>query len=271
MPQQEYQMIAGIVITIVVFLIAGFFIVILVAYINQRKKKHIEEKQTMKLNFQQELLKSQLEIQEQTLKNISQEIHDNIGQVLSLAKLNLGTADITKPENAQQKIDDSKNLVAKAIQDLRDLSKSLNTDYVSEMGLARSIEYEMEMIKKTGSFEIDFQIEGQVQKLETQKELILFRIVQEVLNNIMRHSKATCIEVKLDYMPDSFSMQIADNGEGFDLTALHENSKFGLGIRNMHNRAQLIGSDFNIASTITKGTTVTISVPLKHNIYGYPK
>ncbi len=66
-------------------------------------------------------------------------------------------------------------------------------------------------------------------------------------------------------------MQVIDNGEGFDLKALKENSKFGLGIKNMHNRAKLIGADFQINSTIGKGTTASISLPLISNAYEHPK
>jgi two-component system, NarL family, sensor kinase len=242
------------------FIVSG--IVILILAYQKKQQQYFREKEQLKTIFEKEILKSQLEIQEQTLKNISQEIHDNIGQVLSLAKLNLATTDINQPDVVQQKIEDSKTLVGKAIQDLRDLSKSLNTDYVADMGLARAIEYEMEMIKKTGSFETVFEISGTVRKLETQKELILFRIVQEVLNNIIRHSKAKLINIKLNYMPFIFSIRISDNGDGFDLSLLRENSKFGLGIRNMNNRAQLVGAQFEITSTLEIGTVVNISLPL---------
>jgi two-component system NarL family sensor kinase len=213
-------------------------------------------------------MSTQLEIQEQTLKNISQEIHDNIGQVLSLAKLNLATTDIDQKEAARQKVDDSKNLVAKAIQDLRDLSKSLNTDYVTDMGLARSIEYELEMLKKTGSFDTDFEIEGGVYKLEKQKELILFRIVQEVLNNVIKHAKASRIAIKLCYQADHFSLKVMDNGQGFDLNNLQDkqNPSRGLGIKNMHNRASLIGGKFSITSIMTEGTSVDIRLPVLSQI-----
>ena len=263
MPQQEYAIVTGVVITIIVFLLAGFFILVLVAYINQRKKKHIEEKKTMQVNFQQELLRTQLEIQEQTLKNISQEIHDNIGQVLSLAKLNLATADLSKADALQQKIEDSRKLVAKAIQDLRDLSKSLNTDYLADMGLARSVEYELELIKKTGYFETQFIQEGCGYSLGQQKELILFRILQEVISNIIKHAKANLITVELLYEPDAFSLRITDNGQGFDLGALSErqHGERGLGIKNMHSRAQLIGAQFSVTSTIQKGTVVAVRLP----------
>jgi two-component system NarL family sensor kinase len=208
-------------------------------------------------------MRSQIEIQEQTFQNISQEIHDNIGQVLSLAKLNLGTMDTNQPETLQQKIDDSKKLVGKAIQDLRDLSKSLNTDYVSDMGLLRAVEYELEMIGKGGMFSTQLTLEGLPAKLDSQKELIIFRIIQEVINNIIKHSKANKILVQVAYLPGNFSIAITDNGTGFDLSLLQgENSQFGLGLRNMHKRSQLIGASFSITSTLGTGTTVTVSLPL---------
>src|SRR5579863_6152016 len=265
MPQQEYAIVTGVVITIIVFLLAGFFILVLVAYINQRKKKHIDEKKTMQLNFQQELLRTQLEIQEQTLKNISQEIHDNIGQVLSLAKLNLATIDVSKALRLQEKIDESKNLVGKVIQDLRDLAKSLNTDYVVQMGLARSIEYELELINKTELFKTSFRISGSVIRMEKQNELVIFRIVQETLNNIIKHSGATEITVLLVYSPEIFELSIMDNGQGFNLEASPEKYRgsSGLGIKNMQNRAELIQAHFTISSDSGRGTFTKLTLPLK--------
>lgn len=262
MSQQEYEVITGIVVSSVVFLIAGFFILVLVLLNNRRKKKHIEEKTVMQADFEQELLRSQLEIQEQTLKYISQEIHDNIGQALSLAKLNLGTVDFNKIDVLENKVNDSKNLIAKAIQDLRDLSKSLNTDYVTEMGLARSIEYELEMIRKTGIIETAFSIEGTVYRLDNQKELILFRIIQEGLNNILKHAHATSVSTELKYLSDCFQLILTDNGQGFAINDIRsgDREKPGLGITNMHNRAKLIGAILDIKSIIGEGTIIEIRV-----------
>ena len=138
------------------------------------------------------LLQTQLEIQEQTLKTISQEIHDNIGQVLSLAKLNLSRMDINKQDQLKEKIADSKNLVSKAIQDLRDLARSMNTDNITAMGLAKALEYEVEMLRKTG-FVVSFDVNGNVVRQEPQKELILFRIIQEIFNNIIKHAESTAL------------------------------------------------------------------------------
>ena len=232
-----------------------------------RRKKHLQEKKVLEVNFQQILLQTQLEIQEQTLKNISQEIHDNIGQALSLAKLNLNTMPEMNDEALQQKIVNSKQLVSKAIIDLRDLSRSLDTDYVQEMGLQRAIEYEMEMIRKTGTIETKMIVEGTLFRLEKQKELIFFRIVQETFNNILKHAGAKTIKVNISYGPDSFTLLIKDDGKGVDLQSLNNggNNKFGLGIRNMQSRAKLIGGDFNMTSIIGEGTEVKIILPNERN------
>jgi two-component system NarL family sensor kinase len=252
----------------IAFLLLGIFILLLATLYSKRQQKNKSERIKMKSQFQQELLQAQLEIQEQTLRTISQEIHDNIGQVLSLAKLNLNTMEIDKKEELQEKIVDSKKLVSKAIQDLRDLSKSMNTDNIEAIGLVKAIEYELEMIRKTG-FKTEVNIDGNIIRLEPQKELILFRIIQEVLNNIIKHAEANSVTAMIQYASDQIRISLKDNGKGFDLTPLTENapSSFGLGIRNMNNRARLINADFTISSSAGEGTEVVITVPLNnHNL-----
>jgi len=177
--------------------------------------------------------------------------------------LNLNTMPEMNDEALQQKIVNSKQLVSKAIIDLRDLSRSLDTDYVQEMGLQRAIEYEMEMIRKTGTIETKMIVEGTLFRLEKQKELIFFRIVQETFNNILKHAGAKTIKVNISYGPDSFTLLIKDDGKGVDLQSLNNggNNKFGLGIRNMQSRAKLIGGDFNMTSIIGEGTEVKIILP----------
>jgi len=247
--------------TITLLLLGGFIISFLFLY-RSRHRRYLQEKQQMKLSYEQELLKARLEIQEQTFRNISLEIHDNIGQVLSLTKLNLATMDTTQPASLEQKIIDSKKLVSQAIHDLRHLSHSLSTDTIVDLGLARAIEHELEMIKKAGNYETAILKEGTCYTLDKQKELIIYRMIQEILNNIIKHATAQKIIIYLLYQPEEFILTITDNGKGFDLTPLNDNNSFGLGIRNMHNRAQLIGAGFLISSTLEQGTSVTITVPI---------
>lgn len=245
-------------------IILSLFIIVIIVFLMQYQKKHriyLEQKN----KFTQTLLQSQLEIQEQTLKNISQEIHDNIGQVLSLAKLNLFTMNPDQPELLSQKIKDSRELVSKAIVDLRDLSHSMNTDFIEEMGLLRSIEYELEMLMKTGELKTNLVVTGTVIRFDKQKELIIFRIVQEVINNIIKHAKAGRIDISAGYTDHGLKLEIRDDGQGMNLQAMNNGNGSGLGLKNMNNRASLIGAAFNLESTPGNGTSITIVLPKENS------
>lgn len=257
------EIIIAIIAGTIMLLLLGCFISVFVLFYQKRRDKHKQEKKQLNLQFQQTLLQSQLEIQEQTMHTISQEIHDNIGQVLSLAKLNLGTIDLNNPGTLSQKIEDSRELVGKAIQDLRSLAKGLNTSFITDMGLLRSIEYELDMVRKSGGFITKLNTLGTPVKLDAQKELILFRIIQEVFNNIIKHAEATELLIQINFLPGVLTITITDNGKGFDFTLqdINENPNFGLGLRNMQSRAQLVGAQFNLASIPRIGTSVILSLP----------
>jgi len=219
-----------------------------------RKIKHIKERQFL----QHALLKTQIEIQEQTLKTISQEIHDNVGQVLSLAKLNLNTLNM-EGGNKEQKIESSIQLVSKAINDLRDLSRSINGDKIAELGLQDAIENELKIIANTGQFATDLIVSGEPYKLQPQHEMVLFRIVQESLNNTLKHSKAKNIFIAIHYKPTLFEMAINDDGIGFNAAQL-EAMETGIGLNNMKNRASLIGALFSISAQPGTGTSIIIQL-----------
>ena len=216
----------------------------------------------MQSKHEQALLQTQIEIQEQTLKTISQEIHDNVGQVLSLAKLNLGTFETMESEANQVKINDTKQLVSKAINDLRDLSRSLHGDKIAELGLQDSVANELKILQNTGQYQTALYITGDNYKLEEQKEMVLFRIVQESLNNAIKHAKAKNININIAYQPELFSLIISDDGSGFDPGAL-QSAETGIGLKSMQNRAALIGAAFTLNSQNGNGTTITIE--LKRN------
>ena len=258
--------VASIFIVTIFLLIVAIGIIMLVLVYQKKQLQYLREKEQLKVTYEKEILSTQLEIQEQTFKNISQEIHDNIGQGLSLAKLNINTINVSDINGVQEKVDTSKQLITKAIQDLRDLSKSLNTDYVTDMGLVRSVEYELEMIQRSGSYAVNFDVQGKTYRLDPQQELIIFRIVQEVLHNIIRHAEATAIDVVFTFEPEKFILQIADNGIGFDASQLSSDNYdgFGLGLRNMNNRAKIINANFRLTSTLGKGTTVFLTLELNN-------
>ncbi|MCC8424459.1 sensor histidine kinase [Mucilaginibacter sp. UR6-11] len=247
-----------IILTTLVFLLAPTFIIIYISVYNRRKKKHIEEKAQMKLTFESELLKTRIEIQEQTLTHISQEIHDNITQVLSFVKLDLALTDNMPERTKQAKIKQSRELIAQAIYDLRDLSKSLSFEYIRTLGLVKTIGQEIERINKSNIITTDFMVNGTVYSLGEQRELLLFRIFQEAVNNTLKHAGAKCLKISLQYSGQLFNLTVEDDGAGFSTADLPE--QVGLGLKNMHNRATLIGGTVAVVSSPGKGCFVKISL-----------
>ena len=260
-----------------VFIIGGtmaimlvLFIVAIVLLYQRRQQRHERDLIKLKEEYDQELLRSQLEIQERTLKTISQELHDNIGQMLSVVKLSVSgalyTMDKQTPE--YESITASKDILNKAIGDLSNLTKSLHTDRIAQVGLDESIHYEIETIKKTGLVDIEFIREASDHhfSLNGQTSVFLFRMFQEIVNNTLKHSKATRVNVYINYtMDNTFVLKIEDNGVGFDFNEKKNtaSSSSGVGLKSMMNRAKLIKADFLIDSKPGRGTTITIALPLK--------
>jgi signal transduction histidine kinase len=253
------QQVIIIAIASVFLLVVAIGIVLLVLVYQKRQLVYAREKEQLKVDFEKQILESKLEIQEQTFKNISQEIHDNIGQMLSLAKLTMSTTDFQEPALAAEKIDQSRRLVSKAIEDLRNLSRNLNTEYITDLGLAVSIENEIRLLKNASAIQADTSVHGEIFRLSNQQELIIYRIFQEVLQNIIRHSKASSMLIRFHYKPDAFALEIEDNGIGFS------NPAVGIGLKNIQHRANLISATCIINSVPGRGTMITISLPVKQN------
>jgi signal transduction histidine kinase len=248
----------------VIFIALALFIILFSFFFNQKKNKLIKEKIIMQAKFQQELLQTQIEIQEQTLKTISQEIHDNVGQVLSLAKLQLSTFPVSDDVQSV-KINTTKELVSKAINDLRNLSRSMYGNQFENGGLETAIRNELAIVESSGQYRTRFSRTGEAYKLEQRKEMVVFRMLQESINNIIKHARAGSIEINLDYQPGHFSFQIEDDGKGFNAFELNEHPH-GMGLASMQHRATLIGGKLNIDTAENKGTRISFELDLASKI-----
>jgi two-component system, NarL family, sensor kinase len=237
----------------------GCIIILYALAYQKRKSRYLKEQQEMEAKFKAVILETQIEIQEHTLKNIAQEIHDNIGQVLILAKLHLNTFPSITDDSIATKVNDTKNLVGKAINDLRDLSRSLLGEKVTELGLYDSITNELRILQNTELYQTHLSINGNRYRMHPQKEMVLFRIVQESIHNAVKHAHAKTIDISLLYEPALFTMVIADDGAGFEERLL-QGINTGIGLKNMRDRAALIGGLLHIDSAIGKGTTIKVKI-----------
>jgi signal transduction histidine kinase len=256
-----FVVIAG---SIFAFLVCS--IIYFVVLYRNKQQKNEKEQEELQANFRQELLKTQLEVQEHTLNYISSEIHDNVTQVLSFVKLTLATIASSSEGEKKSKINETRELVAQTITDLRDLSKSLSLEYITSLGLLKTIEKEAERINKSGLLEVTIIKEGKAYSLGEQRELVLFRIFQETLNNTLKHADAKHLKILLQYHHDLFNLTLEDDGSGFSVQMI--DSKLGSGLKNIENRASLIGGTANIVSAPDKGCCTKISLnPLKTHFY----
>jgi len=240
-------------------LMLGIFIISFLFFYQRKHNNHLSEKESLKAAFDQELLKTRIEIQEDTLTYVSREIHDNITQVLSFVKLNLGMVDEMN-ENTKTKISESRELISQTIDDLRNLSKSMSFEQIAMLGLVKTIKIEADRVNKSGLLNMELQVKGDPISLGEQRELVLFRIFQEALNNTLKYSAAKHLQISLQYSIKLFNLTLKDDGVGFSIDELGSNS--GAGLKNMRNRATLIGAIANIDSSPGEGCSIKVSLPV---------
>lgn len=255
-PTQGY--IIFIAITFVLILAMAFFISFIIFRYQQKQNSYYKNMEELRRNHENAMLQSKVEIQEQTFQNISREIHDNIGQKLTLAKLNLNTLELNPDSPAVLKINNSIKLIGESILDLSDISRSMSSETVSNNGLIRAIENEIEQLTKSGIFRISFEMTGDLVFLSAEKELVLFRVVQESINNIIKHASATTICLRLHFKTSSVELEVEDNGKGF---LLKDNEHHGLGLSNIKRRADILHGTSRIISSPGRGTTIIIEIP----------
>ncbi len=245
-----------VVVVIIVSLIILFFIVF-----QKQKNKLILEKFKQQKEFDEELIKTQQEIQEETLKHVGRELHDNIGQMLVMSTMQMNAAvKIVNDDNAKIKVSNAAETLKNTLDEVRALSKSLNSDVIFNLGFDATVKNEIERLNKTGLIQSHVTMTGEKVNFENKKdELILFRILQEFSSNTLKYAEAENLNVALNYHKDRLEIRVADDGVGFDINSAEK----GSGLINMEKRAELIKSDFQLESQPKKGTTLNLIYPYR--------
>lgn len=250
-----------ILVSVILMLILVVFIGLIIYRYQQRQNVYFKDIEALKISHENELLQSQLEIQEQTFQNISREIHDNIGQKLTLAKFHLNTLNYLDTEKTKAQVQDSAIMIGESIKDLSDISHSMSSEVILNNGLIRALEYEAIQLEKSGVYRVNLQVTGETVFLDANSDLVIFRIAQECINNIVKHSFATMIEIAMHYNPGSLIMKIRDNGKGFEI----DNGNAGIGLQNIKKRAKILNGTLDIISSPNNGTEIIIEIPFNEN------
>jgi signal transduction histidine kinase len=244
--------------SLVVIILVVFTMLFFIVFLN-KKRKMLIEKQELKVAFEKTILQTRLEIQEQTFTAISQDIHDNVGQILSLVKVQLN---ILEQQNSQDNavLADAKENLSKALTDLRDIAKGLSSERIRMAGLSAAVAQEAERLNRTGLVRVQFSAMGDEKPTGDQNQLIVFRVIQEALQNIIKHAAATEVTITLNYEQDKLLVLIEDDGKGFNLEAVKRDMP-GLGLPHMFSRLQLIGGEASVNSEPGRGTQIRLNIP----------
>ncbi|GAA3629987.1 sensor histidine kinase [Flavivirga jejuensis] len=242
---QSFLIISSVVLFMLIITMISLFLLF-----KKRKNALILKNEFAEKHFEQEISKTKIEIREETFRNISWELHDNIGQLITLAKIQLQN---------NSSVEDVKETLNKCIKELRVLSKLINPDALKNMSLDQAVTQEIDRFNRLNFIEAKLSIKGSQIKIDNKIEIVFFRILQEFFSNTIKHAKATHLDIILDYQTDMLTIIAKDNGLGFDL---NEQNHSGIGLSNIKNRAKLVNANATILSEPNKGTELTITYKL---------
>lgn len=219
----------------------------------------MEEKEKMNSEFAMQLVQSQLETREETMNQLSEELHDNIGQLLNSTKLLIGVAQRSL-ESPPETLITANDTLGKAIQELRSLSKSLNKEWLEQFRFMDNLEVEINRLNAARVLQLHLNGPSSL-PLPSNQQIILFRIVQEVLQNALKHARAKNIFIDIFSHSTSLVIDIRDDGIGCE----EGKTKNGMGMINIRHRTGLLGGGVSWQAAAEKGTRVTIQIPLNNS------
>jgi len=239
------------------------FIIAIVIFVRQyriKKKTHLAEIQDIDEVHKKDLLETEIEIQTQTMKHIGREIHDNIGQKLTLASLyTQQLAFENKAPLINENIENIGEIINQSLTELRELSKSLTDNTIENSSISMLIENECKKINDLKKCKVSFKNDHNIDIQLYSTKSILFRITQEFLQNSIKHANCKNISVSLNTSENYIQLILQDDGRGFEIDKVKSN---GIGLKNIEKRTELIGGSCKIESQHNEGTKLTIEIPM---------
>lgn len=250
------DIVLGIIVTTVVILLLVTGIAFSFFRVQKQRTQQQEELAMARLNYEKELRKVETEEREAVLHQLAQDLHDNIGQLLMAMHIQIQTQKMTHPETAEgyQPVE---IYLGEVTQQLRLLSKTLNSDSILQNGLDGAVLLQIERLKSLKRFAVEFNIQYSGSPFEKDAELIAFRIFQEIVQNILKHTKPKLVSIKLISSDLKFQLEVHDDGPGFDYASLLKTNKAS-GVRNILKRAELLGLKCEFITEPGKGTSVIL-------------
>lgn len=264
--KQKAQITRNWLIAATIALVFGAGIAILVQKNTTKKRKLAEQETLLKQERVDNLLKQQelvsidamIEGQEKERQRVANELHDDLGSLMATIKLHFGNV---KGKDKDPALKQAQTLLEEAYQKVRGIAHSKNSGVMSSQGLLPAVKKMAQVISETNALEVGVEDFGMGERMENSLELSLFRTIQELIANTIKHAEATRLNIQISQYEDNLNMIIEDNGKGFDRTKL-DKSKTGMGLTNIEKRIEHLEGNFTIDSILGKGTSIIIDIPV---------
>jgi signal transduction histidine kinase len=258
MPKESSILVPWIILgmTMLILIFVLFIIVVTIEYQKKQMKYTLEIEQAKSL-FEKEIMESKIDMQVQTFKEVAQEIHDNLGQKLSMAKLYLSTSETSRIIN-EERIRSTSALLSEVMNDMRAIVQTLDPDFILNVGLLEGIHRTVNQIEKSETMSVSFKTSGPVRSFEERHEFVIFRIFQEAVNNVIKHAHAKNIQIEVVFESAELKLIVQDDGIGFKETI--EEMNCGMGLENMKRRARLLQGTIKFLS-LGRGTRMELKIP----------
>ncbi|WP_020539235.1 sensor histidine kinase [Lewinella cohaerens] len=239
-------------------------IAIVVFFIVYQKRLLLQQKQIRDIETSQQkrLMQAVVSAQEEERRKLASELHDGIGSLISAGKLYLKKIETSDSiQESKPLITEAGNILDESMRTMRELSSNLSPASLQRYGLVAAIEDLCQRVRKLQSHTVDFECQGEVIRLPEEVESSLFRVAQELVNNTLKHAKATSIDLSLRFLPDHLHFLYHDNGQGFDLNAPKPGSGKSFGLINIESRAQLMEAQLHLDSSPGEGMNLLLVIP----------
>nr|WP_256259885.1 sensor histidine kinase [Winogradskyella luteola] len=199
-----------------------------------------------------------IEGQEKERQRIANDLHDDLGGLMATVKLHFNAL---KDKDSPELYEKTNNLIEEAYQKVRSVAHAKNSGVIAKQGLLKAVRHMAEKISASNEIQIDVLDHGLDNRLENSLELTSFRIIQELITNVIKHAEASEATIHLTNHEDSINIMVEDNGKGFNPSQVTKTKK-GMGISSIDKRVEHLDGKLTIESEKNKGTTVIIDIPL---------
>lgn len=265
----------SILIASLAMVIMAVFVIVFIIYYQRKRLEQEKNLRDVEKNYQRMLLDTALNSEEAERRRIAQDLHDDIGTMLSLTKLSLNQLykNLNREDSRSEfTLHKAQSLVEETIIHVRRITRDLVPTTLEQFGLVAAIEEFIHRLSDNLSLTVNFQCDAEnIPRLAPKVELALYRIMQELVNNAIKHANCDEIEIDLHLDKGKLELQVTDNGKGFDAQSANVKQPAGLGLRNIESRLSVINGAVNYQKPGVRGLRARVQIPVEPEHTGKPE